>query len=91
MGTAVYGVNESIRADKYTLMNRHSDEFVKWEIIEDYHTMRETVILNNSIKFYFAPAGSNLIKILFMQKDTVVISAQCDFNDYVMQSIAITS
>ena len=105
-----YGVNESVRAYRYTLMNRrwnsrrtvtNFNEFVdlvkktytniSWEIIEDFHTMRDTVILYNSIKFHFTPTGSNLIRIFFMQKDTVVLSAQCDFNDFVMQSIAISA
>ena len=64
---------------------------IEWNTLYDFYTIKDAANIYNTIKFLFAPTGSNLIHILFMQPDTVVVSAQCDYNDYTMESLAVAS
>lgn len=62
-----------------------------WQIYnDDIQTVRDLIILWNNVKFAFAPTGSNLMGIIFIQKDSVVICALCDLRDFAFAKSALT-
>jgi hypothetical protein len=62
-----------------------------WEIYQDsIRDVKNLIILWNNVKFAFTPTGSNLMGVLFIQKDSVVVCALCNFRDLAFTNIAIT-
>ncbi|EAX98251.1 hypothetical protein TVAG_010280 [Trichomonas vaginalis G3] len=64
----------------------------RWDIIPDkFKSFKEVALVYAQIKLIFTITGSNLVRILFMNPGSVVVSAQLNFNDYNMQAMALSN
>ena len=74
----------------YSYFKNNYDEY-HWSFYDDNpNTVKGMAVLWSTIKFLFAPTGSNLVGIIFMNKDSVVVDAQSDMNDKSFQGMALS-
>ncbi|EAX98948.1 hypothetical protein TVAG_321080 [Trichomonas vaginalis G3] len=64
---------------------------IKWEIITDeFASLKEAAISHTGILFLYTITGTNLIRILFMPKGSVVVTTQLNWNEFSFQSLALS-
>ena len=64
---------------------------INWKIYNDQYTSIENFCkLFASLKYLFSPTGSAFIGMLFMKKDSIIVSAEAECRDLVFKGISLT-